>query len=203
MKKTLLSIVIITIAVVFIIINFWKPTILDNNEARNEIGESEEVVYEENIPVSSNISGSAVIGVQKGNAAPDFELTTLDGTPVKLSNFKGKKVILNFWATWCPPCKEEMPHMQNFYEKFKANGIEIVAVNLTSVDKGQKVIETFVKNIGITFPILLDKDGKIGDIYQTISIPTSYILDSKGIITNKIIGPMDEEMMYILTKDIQ
>lgn len=203
MKKTLLSIGITTLAVIFLIINLSKPTPIDTNEAVNDFGENEEGVFEESIPVSSNISESTVIGVQKGNAAPDFELTTLDGKSVKLSNYKGKKVILNFWATWCPPCKEEMPHMQNFYEKFKENGIEIVAVNLTSVDKGQKVIETFVKKNGITFPILLDKEGKIGDIYQTISIPTSYILDSRGIITNKIIGPMDEEMMYILTKDIQ
>ncbi|MEC1743334.1 redoxin domain-containing protein [Schinkia azotoformans] len=203
MKKTLLSIVIIALAVVFIIINLWKLTTLNNNEVMKDIYENEDVVFEENIPVSYNIPESTVTGVQKGNAAPDFELTTLDGTPVKLSNYKGKKVILNFWATWCPPCKDEMPHMQNFYEKNKENGIEIVAVNLTDVDNGQKAIENFVKNNGLTFQIPLDRDGKIGEIYQTISIPTSYILDSKGIITNKIIGPMDEEMMYILTQDIQ
>lgn len=203
MKKTYLLIVIIALAVLLLNINLWKPTTLNNIEAVKAIGEDEEVVFEENIPVFSNIPASTVTGIQKGNAAPDFELTTLDGTSVKLSNYKGKKVILNFWATWCPPCKDEMPHMQNFYEKFKENGIEIVAVNLTNIDKGQKVIETFVKNNGLTFQIPLDRDGKIGEIYQTISIPTSYILDSKGIITSKFIGPMDEEMMYILTKDIQ
>lgn len=203
MKKTYLLIVIIALAVLLLIINIWKPTTLNNIEAVKDIGEDDEVVFEENIPVFSNIPASTVTGIQKGNAAPDFELTTLDGTSVKLSDYKGKKVILNFWATWCPPCKDEMPHMQNFYEKFKENGIEIVAVNLTNIDKGQKVIETFVKNNGLTFQIPLDRDGKIGEIYQTISIPTSYILDSKGIITSKIIGPMDEEMMYILTKDIQ
>ncbi len=201
MKKTLLSIVISALAVIFIFMNLWYSARLDNNKVMNDIRDNEEVVFEENIPVISNILEST--GVQKGNAAPDFELTTLDGTSVKLSDYKGKKVILTFWATWCPPCKDEMPLMQNFYEKYKENGIEIVAVNLTNLDKGQKVIETFVKNNRITFQIPLDKDGRVGGIYQILSIPTSYFIDSRGIITNKVIGPMDEEMMYIFTKDIQ
>lgn len=196
MKKSILSLVIIALAIAVIILNLSDKTKTEENQSY------ENVVVEEDLPVSSNNAESAITGVQKGNAAPDFELTTLNGDRVKLSDFKGKKVILNFWATWCPPCKAEMPHMQNFYEKNKDNGIEIVAVNLTSVDKGQAAIESFVKEYGLTFQIPLDEDGDIGEIYQTFSIPTSYILDSNGIITNKIIGPMDEETMNNLTKDI-
>ncbi len=197
MKKSILSLVIIALAIAVIILNLSDKTKTEENQVY------ENVVVEDDIPVSSNMPESTITGVQKGNIAPDFELTTLDGERIKLSDFKGKKVILNFWATWCPPCKAEMPHMQNFYEKNKDKGIEIVAVNLTNVDKGQAAIESFVKEYGLTFQIPLDENGDIGEIYQTFSIPTSYILDSNGIITNKIIGPMDEETMNNLTKDIQ
>ena len=77
------------------------------------------------------------IGLQEGNKAPDFQLKTLNGTDVKLSELQGKKVILNFWATWCPPCKAEIPHMQDFYESSNKTEVEILAVNLTTSEKNQ------------------------------------------------------------------
>ena len=141
-------------------------------------------------------------GLEVGNLAPDFELETLDGETVKLSDFRGERVMVNFWATWCPPCKAEMPHMQNFYESNKENEIEILAVNLTDKDKGRTQIENFVKEYGLTFRIPLDEEGSIGMKYQAFSIPTSYIIDSNGVIVKKIIGPMDEAMMKNLTKEI-
>jgi peroxiredoxin len=192
LNKNLLSVAIIILAVAIIVVNIWNPL---NKEAK------EPTVEEENI-AADDIPGVDLSEVQEGNPAPDFELTTLAGETVKLSDYKGKKVILNFWATWCPPCKAEMPHMQNFYEKNKDNGIEILAVNLTNMDKGQTQIENFVKDYGLTFDIPLDVEGIIGMQYQAFSIPTSYVIDTNGVISKKIIGPMDESMMERLTKEL-
>lgn len=134
-------------------------------------------------------------GLARGELAPDFELTTLKGEEMRLSDYRGKAVILNFWATWCPPCRAEMPHMQTFYEKQQENDVEVVAVNLTTEDRGMTEIENFVAEFGLSFPIPMDVDGDIGAIYQAFSIPTSYIIDREGRVLHKIVGPMDEEMM--------
>lgn len=134
-------------------------------------------------------------GLQEGNRVPNFQLKTLDGKDVQLSDMKGKKVILNFWATWCPPCKAEMPHMQEFYKEQKGKNVEILAINLTTAEKDPKGIERFVKDYGLTFPILLDSTGEIGDAFQAFTIPTSYLIDTNGIIHKRIVGPMDKDMM--------
>jgi peroxiredoxin len=141
------------------------------------------------------VSNSTKVGLQEGELAPDFELETLDGQQLKLSEMKGKKVILNFWASWCPPCKAEMPHMQSFYEEQKQDNVEIFAVNLTNSERKEGAVDQFVADYGLTFPILLDRTGEIGDFYRAYTIPTSYYIDSNGVITKKIIGPMDMEMM--------
>lgn len=134
-------------------------------------------------------------GLTQGDMAPDFTLTTLDGKEVQLSDLKGKKVIVNFWATWCPPCKAEMPHMQNYYDEFSQDeNVEILAVNLTSGDKVESV-QNFVKDYGLTFPIPMDEAGTVGHTYEAITIPTSYMIDSNGRIQNKVVGPMDENMI--------
>jgi peroxiredoxin len=192
LNKNLLSIAIIVLAAAIILVNLLKPSVTEGNKEITPV----------EAPTSEDIPGVDLSQVKEGKPAPNFELTTLAGETVQLSDYKGKKVILNFWATWCPPCKAEMPHMQNFYEKNKGNDIEIVAVNLTSMDKGKTEIENFVKEYGLTFDIPLDEEGTIGAQYQAFSIPTSYIIDSKGIITKKIIGPMDEGMMKTLTNEI-
>ncbi|WAA13532.1 TlpA disulfide reductase family protein [Fervidibacillus halotolerans] len=138
-----------------------------------------------------------------GYLAPDFELTTLDGKTVRLSDYRGKKLIVNFWASWCPPCRSEMPHMQAFYEKQNQNQIEILAVNLTTKDDGIEKVQQFVSDFGLTFPIPSDEEGKVGKIYPSVSIPTSYFIDSKGIIRGKIVGPMDQETMKKMIKHME
>lgn len=135
-------------------------------------------------------------GLAKGEMAPDFELTTLAGKPVKLSDYKGKKVILNFWATWCPPCRAEMPDMQKYYEEqAEGENVEILAVNLTTEDKGMDAINAFVAEFSLTFPVPMDTEGSIGKVYQAATIPTSYMIDTEGRVQNKIVGPMNEQMM--------
>jgi thiol-disulfide isomerase/thioredoxin len=190
LNKNLLSFAILALAVVILVVNIWKPTL---TESEKKTSDQTEEADTENIP------GAKLSDLREGGEAPDFELTTLDGKTIKLSDYRGKKVILNFWATWCPPCKAEMPHMQNFYEENKDKGVEILAVNLTNMDKGIDDIQTFVKDYSLTFPIPLDEEGVAGTTYQAFTIPTSYILDEKGIITKKIVGPMDENMMKNLT----
>ncbi|MHB1654322.1 MAG: peroxiredoxin family protein [Desulfitobacteriaceae bacterium] len=143
------------------------------------------------------------VGLQKGNLAPDFELRTLDGQVIKLSSLRGKKVIVNMWATWCPPCRLEMPDMEKFYAKHKNEGIEILAVNLTKAEKSREDVPKFVKDFGITFPVLMDEKGEVAQMYEASAIPTSYILDSKGVIQQKIVGPMNEETMKELLGGIK
>ncbi|MFD1707658.1 peroxiredoxin family protein [Siminovitchia sediminis] len=146
-------------------------------------------------------------GLKEGDLPPDFTLETLDGETVSLSDYKGKKVILNFWASWCPPCKAEMPHLQNYYEtKAEQENVEILAVNLTNAERGgdvRKKVENFIAEFGLTFPVPLDKNGEIGDTYQAFTIPTTYMIDANGVIHTKIIGPMDEETIQGMVADME
>ncbi|ALC92767.1 membrane-associated thiol-disulfide oxidoreductase [Bacillus sp. FJAT-18017] len=142
------------------------------------------------------------VGLREGNIAPDFQIKTLDGADVKLSELRGKKIIVNFWATWCPPCKAEIPHMQDFYDSVDKTKVEILAINLTTTEKNTGSVKEFVTDKNVTFPVLLDEDGDISDQYQAITIPTSYLIDTKGIVRKKIVGPMDKDMMNQLIKSI-
>lgn len=144
------------------------------------------------------------VGLDFGNLPPDFELATLDGGTLKLSDLKGKKVVLNFWATWCPPCKAEMPHMQNYYRSSaEDDNVEIVAVNLTSEEnRGVKVVREFIDSYGLTFKIPLDETGVVGKEYQVFQIPTTYLLNTDGTISQIVKGPMDESTMKTLIEDL-
>ncbi|MBM7648781.1 peroxiredoxin [Bacillus ectoiniformans] len=168
----------------------------------NDRKEQSEIENPGQIATENQVDSSVESGLGAGQAAPDFTLNSLDGKERSLSDYQGKKVILNFWATWCPPCKAEMPHMQKFYEKeAKDRNVEILAVNLTSSDKGTDAIKEFAKQYELTFPIPLDEEGAIGKQYEAYTIPTTYIINTDGTIHQKIIGPMDEEMMRNLVSE--
>jgi thiol-disulfide isomerase/thioredoxin len=115
----------------------------------------------------------------------DFELQDLSGTTRSLSDFKGKVVFLNFWATWCGPCRFEMPSMEKLYRRFKDRGLEIVAVNL---QEDRDSVQRFVDEYELSFPVLLDTTGRIGATYGARSIPTTYILDRDGWVLAGTIG---------------
>ncbi|WP_342026115.1 TlpA disulfide reductase family protein [Cytobacillus pseudoceanisediminis] len=129
-------------------------------------------------------------GLGIGWKAPDFELKNLQGETVKLSDYKGKKVMLNFWATWCPPCKAEMPDIQKFYTQ-KGNQVAILAVNIDP----QSDVAGFAEEMRVNFPILLDVDEKVSNAYQIMTIPTTFFIDEEGIIRNKYLSAMSLEIM--------
>ncbi|KYG89249.1 TlpA disulfide reductase family protein [Metasolibacillus sp. FSL H7-0170] len=131
---------------------------------------------------------------ENAEQAADFSLETIDGSTISLSDYKGQKVILNFWATWCPPCKAEMPHLQNFHENNEDGDVTVLAVNLTASDSVSNA-ESFVDGYGLTFPVLLDIDGEVGQLYEVITIPTTFFIDEDGNIIEKFIGALDEESM--------
>ncbi len=115
----------------------------------------------------------------------DFELSNLEGVKEKLSDYKGKVVFLNFWATWCPPCRGEMPSMENAYKELKDDGFVILAVDLR--DEISEV-KNFVNEYKLSFPILRDETGMVGGTYNASSIPTTYIIDRNGNILGKAVG---------------
>lgn len=200
MKKNIFGLTVIALLATIMIINILqdtrKPKGVDFEQGKSVTQSASEEGGDETLSE----------GLSPGEIPPDFELKTLDGQTIRLSDYKGKKVILNFWATWCPPCRAEMPYLENYYKtKAKKQNVEIIAVNLTNAERGSKKLETvksFTDEYGLTFPIPLDKTGGIGNTYQTITIPTSYMINSKGIIHEKIIGPMDEEMIKKLVNEM-
>jgi thiol-disulfide isomerase/thioredoxin len=156
--------------------------------------------------VSSAPPGSTTQGdipaPQKGFLAPDFELETLDHTVYKLSDLRGKPVLINFWASWCPPCRSEMPAIQNVYDEYRDQGFEVLAINSTHQDNLGDAI-TFAQIRQLTFPILLDRDGAVGNLYEIRSLPTSYFIDKKGIIQDVVIGgPMAEALLIIRAEQL-
>lgn len=141
------------------------------------------------------LAGQTEVGIEPGQKAPDFQLKTSEGEEVSLSSFKGKHVFINFWATWCPPCKAEMPHIQKFYEEHKDKGVVVLSVNLTHIDKDMGTVRRFVENNGLTFPVVYDEMGKVDAVYKADTIPTSYVVDKEGIIRHRIVGPVSEERL--------
>ena len=143
--------------------------------------------------VQATGSPDAALGssVRVGAPAPDFTLFSLAGPPVSLHEQQGKVVLINFWATWCAPCREEMPALQAAYEKLADQGLVVLGVNWTQVDYLPDV-EAFVEALGLTFPILLDSDGTVSeDLYQVLGLPTSVLIGRDGTVRAVRIGILD------------
>lgn len=134
------------------------------------------------------------IGPFVSQQAPAFSLKTRTGDVVKLEDNRGKVVLLNFWASWCIPCKEEMPLIQAAYEKYRDRGLVVWGINMTDIDDRDE-IDKFVQETGVTFPILLDESGAVGTDYRVISIPTSFFIDRTGIIQHFQLGAMTASQM--------
>jgi len=128
-------------------------------------------------------------GIYKGEIPPDFKLKDLQGREVSLKSYRGKVVLLNFWATWCPSCRKEIPSMVKLYESYKNKGLEIIGINLDKLDKSG--IEKFSLEYNINFPILLDPTGKTAALYGITALPATFILDRNGKIQEKVAGGKD------------
>jgi len=120
-----------------------------------------------------------------GSPAPEIVLPDLQGKEVRLSDFRGKTVLLNFWATWCKPCKEEMPAMQASYDKLRDQGFVVLAVN--ELENTNKVIE-HIRTHGHTFPVVMDHSNRIANRYGVVGLPASFLIDRQGIVREHIFG---------------
>jgi len=125
-----------------------------------------------------------------GHPAPDFALQTLDGETVRLSDFAGKPVLVNFWATWCGPCRAEFPDFQEASVD-NADKLVIIGINNTTADQPD-LVDDFVAEMGATFPIVLDQDGKVSESYQIRGLPTTIFVDRDGIVNEVFTGPINK-----------
>jgi len=125
-----------------------------------------------------------------GMAAPDFTLPDMAGKNQQLSDYRGKVIFLNFWATWCKPCKEEMPSMQVLWDNLKKEDFVMLAISMDRVTT-TKEISPFVENLKLTFPILTDSWGQTDKRYKLMGVPETYIIDQDGVLREKVIGPRD------------
>lgn len=138
-----------------------------------------------------------------GDDAPDFKLQQVNDNneleEVQLSDFKGKGIMLNFWATFCKPCEAEMPFMEELYPIYKEQGIEIIAVSL---DSTELVIDRFIDKYDLTFPVPYDKRGQVSDLYKIGPIPTTYFISPEGVIVEKIEGALKLEQLEAYFQEI-
>ncbi len=121
-------------------------------------------------------------------AAPEFTVPRIDGAPLRLRYFEGHVVFVNFWATWCPPCKQEMPSMERLYRRYKARRFTILAISL---DAQSAAVAPFVRRLGLTFPIGLDPKMAVAERYKVRALPSSFIIDGTGAIVAIALGPRD------------
>ncbi len=128
-------------------------------------------------------------GVRIGAPAPNFQLYDLRGRLVTLSDYRGRVVLLNFWATWCGPCRVEMPAMEDLYREFNRRDFEILAVSTDQ--QGAAVTRPFSEEMGLTFPILHDSDFRVGVAYGARTLPMTFLVDRRGVITHRIFGARD------------
>jgi cytochrome c biogenesis protein CcmG/thiol:disulfide interchange protein DsbE len=124
---------------------------------------------------------------RENHPAPDFTLADLSDTPVRLSDLRGQVVLVNVWATWCPPCRAEMPMIQAAYEQYRAQGFRVLAVNLR---EDPRVVAAYMEQGGLTFPALLDHDGAVSNAYQSQVLPSSFFIDRAGVVRAVYRGPM-------------
>jgi peroxiredoxin len=139
------------------------------------------------------LSTVALAGVTKGQKAPDFSLPTLKGPNVSLASLKGKVVLLDFWAQWCEPCKQELPELQKLSQAYAGKNVVVLGVNL---DKTKDNAERLTRQLGITFPVALDPSGGVAGTYDLPKMPTSFLIDQKGLVRfvhEGFDGPKDVE----------
>jgi peroxiredoxin len=144
-------------------------------------------------------SGSEVpAGIGQGNRAPNFRLKDLHGQEVSLEDYRGNVVLLNFWASWCAPCVQEVPTLEAAYRARQADGFVVLGVN---VGESAKEIELFVEAVDVSYPILLDSNGQVIKTFRAAGLPVSVLIDEEGVIQVRHIGVLDDAQLseYLAT----
>ena len=136
------------------------------------------------------VPAGAEVEAKVGALAPDFLLELAAGGETRLSAYRGQPVVLNFWATWCKPCRQEMPQFVQAYDKYKDDGLVIIGLNM---QEGRSVIQPFAEEYGMDFPVLIDRDGEVGDEYRLLGLPTTYFIGADGVIKSVFTGPLTDE----------
>ena len=151
---------------------------------------------------SGSSTGGHVPAPQKGFAAPDFTLADPQGQRYTLSSLRGKAVLINIWATWCPPCQAEMPALETYYRQYQGQGLVVLGVNATSQDYPLDIVP-FTQKYSLTFPILLDETGDLARKYELRSLPSSYFIDRNGSVAEVVIGgPMSGALLQTYIEEI-
>lgn len=147
------------------------------------------------LPASAD-GAERTVGTDEGDAAPDFLLQTLDGGTLRLSDLRGSPVLVNFWASWCTPCRQEMPEIVRAYNARRDEGLVVVGVNLQE-NTGQ--VRSFAEDFGMEFPVVIDRTGQVAEGWRIggpiEGIPSSYFLDARGVVRKRVFGPMTEETL--------
>lgn len=197
------SIIAIAILAIILVVGIYY-TVQDNDEpndiSEEETEETEEPNEEENEPEESEEDIEDII-LERGKPAPDFTLTTLDGEEASLSDYEGKIVMINFWATWCTYCDQEMPDLQRLYDENKDDDFVLLAVN---VGESHKVAKDYIDEGGYTFPVVLDEDRTVSQKQYFVSaFPTSYFIDTEGNLIGAVPGMMTYPQMTQVLEQIR
>ena len=150
-------------------------------------------------PPASSTGG--IPAPQIGFQAPDISLPAEDGTTIQLADLRGRPVLVNFWASWCPPCRAEMPAMQQVYQELSSQGVTILAINAANQDDHAAALN-FAQSLGLSFPIVYDQTGETSSRYAIRSLPTSFFVDSQGVIRGIIVGGLSEAALRIRLRQL-
>lgn len=146
-------------------------------------------------PTTSTHSGLDM--TQDRPMAPDFELLDGDGNMVSLSSLRGKVVLVNFWATWCPPCREEIPSMDHLYQLLKDEDVVLLAINIEA--DGPQTVPKFMQKVPFSFPVLFDVDGAVRARFGVSKYPETFIVDSEGVVRERVVGAIDWNQPQMIT----
>jgi cytochrome c biogenesis protein CcmG/thiol:disulfide interchange protein DsbE len=144
---------------------------------------------------------TAAQGPVVGNPAPDITLETRDGVKTRLADLRGQAVVINFWASWCVPCRTEMPHLVAVYQEHAARGLAVLAVNLTDQERSED-IGRFVESTAMPFPALLDARGRVRERYRLVAVPTTVFVDRSGVVQRIHPGPIGRKTLEDGVKSI-
>ncbi len=144
-------------------------------------------------------AGSSAQGEPEPDAAPDFTLKLLDGGEFRLSDYRGRPVVLNFWASWCGPCRAEAPVLENAWQQYRDQGVMFVGI---AVQDREEAARAFIKEFGLTYPMGLDVDDRVATLYQITGLPTSVFIDGSGRVRHRWVGAIGKNRLTLLVDDL-